>query len=251
MKTVREGDFLVAFPDGRITANNANALKAELNRLMRDSNNRIMVDVDAVEYISSAGLRVFHKISKSMQTPLIVRNASPEVYDIFEVTGFTEQLEVHKALRSISVEGLPVIGAGATAKVYRIDRETVVKVFNPNTSMQIIRQENERSKNAFLGGIPTAISYDLVKAGDCYGSVYELLDAQFGVKTVQEWGYLPYADDRILKEHYTLVKQRMHSCERCGNDMRKISNRSLSRVVLTCPECGGRLERDPLQILWD
>ena len=78
----------------------------------------------------------------------------------------------------MSVEGLPVIDAGATAKVYRIDRETVVKVFNPNSSMQIIRQENERSKNAFLNGIPTAISYDLVKVGDCYGSVYELLDAQ-------------------------------------------------------------------------
>lgn len=29
-----------------------------------------------------------------------------------------------------------------------------------------------------LCGIPTAISYDMVKVGDCYGSVYELLDAQ-------------------------------------------------------------------------
>ena len=94
------------------------------------------------------------------------------------MTGFTQLLEVHKALRQLNVDNLPVIGAGATAKVYRIDRETVVKVFNPNTSLQIIQQENERSKNAFLSGIPTAISYDMVKVGDCYGSVYELLDAQ-------------------------------------------------------------------------
>lgn len=34
------------------------------------------------------------------------------------------------------------------------------------------------SLRKYRSGIPTAISYDMVKAGDCYGSVYELLDAQ-------------------------------------------------------------------------
>lgn len=136
------------------------------------------MDASELAYISSAGLRVLMKLRKQLGKALPVMNVSPEVYDIFDMTGFTELLEVHKALRQLSVEGLPVICAGATAKVYRMDRETMVKVFNPHTSIQIIQQENERSKNAFLNGIPTAISYDMVKVGDSYGSVYELLDAQ-------------------------------------------------------------------------
>ena len=37
------------------------------------------------------------------------------------------------------------------------------------------------ARNAFIGGILTAITYDVVKAGD-YGSVYELVNA----KTVAE-----------------------------------------------------------------
>lgn len=31
---------------------------------------------------------------------------------------------------------------------------------------------------ALILGIPTAISYDVVKAGNCYGSVFELLNAR-------------------------------------------------------------------------
>lgn len=35
---------------------------------------------------------------------------SRDVYDIFETTGFTELLDVKKALRKVSVEGLDAIG---------------------------------------------------------------------------------------------------------------------------------------------
>lgn len=160
---------------GRIDSSNAQAIEAQLSSVPAGA---IIIDAEKLEYISSAGLRVLMKLRKSHPEGVTVLNVSPEVYDILDMTGFTELLEVHKALRELSVEGLPVIGAGATAKVYRIDRETVVKVFNPNTSVEIIRQENERGRNAFLNGIPTAIAYDMVKVGDCYGSVYELLDAQ-------------------------------------------------------------------------
>ena len=160
---------------GRIDSSNAQAIEAQLSSVPAGA---IIIDAEKLEYISSAGLRVLMKLRKSHPEGVTVLNVSPEVYDILDMTGFTELLEVHKALRQLSVEGLPVIGAGATAKVYRIDRETVVKVFNPNTSVEIIRQENERGRNAFLNGIPTAIAYDMVKVGDCYGSVYELLDAQ-------------------------------------------------------------------------
>ena len=80
------------------------------------------------------------------------------------------------------------------SQVYRIDRETVLKVFKPNTSLEIINQENERSRNAFVSGIPTAISYDIVKVGDCYGTVYELLDAKDFLSIVEN-------DKEHLKEH--------------------------------------------------
>ena len=174
-----ENNTLTLSLEGRIDSNNAPAIEKELiAEVSKAPGAAIVLDAENLEYISSAGLRVLMKLRKQAKKALPVLNVSPEVYDIFSVTGFTELLDVKKRLREISVEGLPLIGRGATARVYRLDPETIVKVFNKGMRMESIRNENESGRNAFLLGIPTAISYDLVKVGDCYGSVCELLDAQ-------------------------------------------------------------------------
>ena len=50
-------------------------------------------------------------------------------------------------------------------------------MFGEYTDPADIRYEREVAKLALILGIPTAISYEVVKVGDRYGSVYELLDA--------------------------------------------------------------------------
>ena len=44
-------------------------------------------------------------------------------------------------------------------------------------SLKSIERERELARKAFVLGVPTAISFDIVKVGDKYGSVFELLDA--------------------------------------------------------------------------
>ncbi len=133
------------------------------------------LDASELEYISSAGLRVLLKLAKTVGD-VTVNNVSREVYEIFNVTGFTEILNVKKALREVSIEGCEMIGAGGYGSVYRIDAETIVKVYH-NASLEFIEKERELSKRAFLLGVPTAISFDTVKVGDTYGVVYEMFDA--------------------------------------------------------------------------
>ena len=105
-----------------------------------------------------------------------VENVSSDVYEIFDVTGFTDILSVKKALREISLEGCQMIGEGGYGSVYRIDDETIVKVYH-TASLDFIQKERDLSQKAFLLGVPTAISFDTVKVGDKYGVVYEMLDA--------------------------------------------------------------------------
>ena len=85
---------------------------------------------------------------------------------------------VSKALRQISVEGCEMIGSGAYGKVYRIDPETIAKIYTPGMSLEEVQKERDTAQKAFLLGIPTAISYDVVKSDDCYGVVFELLNAK-------------------------------------------------------------------------
>ena len=93
------------------------------------------------------------------------------------MTGFTDILKVKKALRRIDVTGKEIIGEGYSALVYRIDKETIAKVFKYYTSADEIERELNLAKQAFILGIPTAISYDVVKVDDKYGVLFEMLNS--------------------------------------------------------------------------
>ena len=149
---------------GKIDSTNAAALEKELMAQLPNE-----IDASELEYISSAGLRVLLKLTKAVGG-VTVTGVCSEVYEIFDMTG------VRKALREISVEGYEMIGAGGYGSVYRIDPETIVKVYH-TASLDFIEKERELSRKAFLLGVPTAISFDTVKVGDKYGVVYEMLDA--------------------------------------------------------------------------
>lgn len=161
--------------EGRIDSTNAAEFEAAV--LAADTAEQLVIDIERLEYISSAGLRVFLKFRKK-HADLEIVNASTEVYDILDMTGFTEMINVKRAYRRVSVEGCEIIGQGANGAVYRTDPDTVVKVYlNPN-SLAEIEHEREVAKKALLLGIPTAISYDVVKVGDHYASMFEMLNAK-------------------------------------------------------------------------
>ena len=81
---------------GRIDSNNAKQFEDELLAAVGENSETATLDAAELEYISSAGLRVFLKLKKSIKGSVNVINVSPEVYDIFEVTGFTSLLSVKK-----------------------------------------------------------------------------------------------------------------------------------------------------------
>ena len=162
---------------GRIDSNNAPDWEKKISE-QADNNNDIVFDASELEYISSAGLRVLMKVKKKCGGEIRICHVSPEVYDIFDMTGFTELMKVEKRFRKLSVDGCEVIGKGFCGTVYRIDEETIVKVYHDPDSIPMIRNEQRLAKLAFVKGVPTAISYDIVKVGDDYGSVFELLRAK-------------------------------------------------------------------------
>lgn len=161
---------------GSVDSSNAHQFEEEL--LAAISGQTLTLDAEDLAYISSAGLRVLLKAKKTLGGELVMINVNPEVFEILDMTGFAQILTVHKAIRKVSVEGLKVIGSGQTASVYRMDADTIVKVFRPGIDFGMVQNEIAKAKVAFMHGIPTAISYDVVKVGESYGVVYELLNAK-------------------------------------------------------------------------
>lgn len=169
---------LFIFLNGRVDSSNADETDREIFSIIAGNPAEgLVLDAGALEYISSAGLRVILRIRKEKPSLKIV-NVSPEVYEIFDMTGFTEMIDIEKAYRRLSVEGCEVIGEGANGKVYRLDPDTIIKVYLNPDSLPDIQRERDLARKAFVMGIPTAIPYDVVKVGDGYGSVFELLSAR-------------------------------------------------------------------------
>ena len=172
-----DGDILYIDLSGRIDAGNAAAVEEELQAIRREHTGlHTVLDADALEYISSAGLRVILRLRKE-EPELAMINVSSEVYEVLEMTGFTEMLTVKKAYRRLSVDGCEMIGKGANGAVYRYDAETIVKVYFKPDALPEIQRERELARKALVLGINTAIPYDVVRVGESYGTVMELLSA--------------------------------------------------------------------------
>ncbi len=194
---------------GRIDSGNAAQTEADLQaRLAGKGNISVILDASELEYISSAGLRVILRVKKAYPELKII-NVISEIYEIFEMTGFTEMMTVEKAYRLVSVEGCEVIGEGANGKVYRIDGDNVVKTYKNADALSEIQHEREVARLALVLGIPTAISYDVVKVGDSYGSVFELLDAKSFSKLLAKE---PERFDWCVAEYVKMLKK-IHSTE--------------------------------------
>ncbi|MBE6009861.1 MAG: STAS domain-containing protein [Lachnospiraceae bacterium] len=208
---VKNGQMVINL-SGHVDSNNSAQIEAEIQDCISGNENLdLVMDVENLSYISSAGLRVILRLRKN-NPELCIKNACSEVYEILEMTGFTQMMQVDKAYRVVTIEGAEVIGQGANGTIYRIDRDNVVKVYNNPDALDEIQNEREVARLALILGIPTAISYDVVRVGQSYGSVFELLNATSFSKILateperMDWCVKEYVD-LLKKIHGTIVPE--------------------------------------------
>ena len=169
---------LIICLSGVINSSNALQVETRIHKILQEHpSDYVELDCDQLKYASSAGLRVILRLIQQMKE-VVITNVHSDLYEILDMTGFTEMAEVRKAYRVISVEGCELIGEGANGKVYRIDPDTIVKVYLNPDALPEIQRERELARLAFIAGVPTAIPYDVVRIAEGgYGSVFELLNA--------------------------------------------------------------------------
>jgi len=217
-----EGSRLFLCPNGRVDSNNADYVEKEISEAIANNpHESVTIDADNLQYISSAGLRDILRLRKNEPTLTII-NASSEIYDIFEMTGFTEMIPVSKGYRKLSVDGCEVIGRGAKGTVYRWNPDTIVKVYNNSDSLPDINRERNLARRAFVLGIPTAIPYDVVRVNDKFGSVFELLNAKsFSALLLED----PDNFDKYVDEFAKMLRL-IHSTPVNDEDMPDVRPRS-------------------------
>ena len=178
-------DILYISIEGRIDASNANQAEEKVFEIKNENPGKhTVLDADKLQYISSAGLRVILRLRKE-EPKLAIINVASDVYEVLDMTGFTDMVTVEKAYPRMSVEGCEFIAKGANGAVYRYDDETILKTYFAKDALPEIKQERENARKAFILGINTAIPYGIVRVGDGYGTVTELLSATSVTKLIR------------------------------------------------------------------
>lgn len=204
-----ENGVFVASISGRVDSSNSADVEAAIKELLAGKDIKALVfDAEKLEYISSAGLRVVLGFRKAYPDFKLI-NANTEVYEIFDMTGFTQMMTVEKAYKTVSIEGCEIIGEGKNGIVYRVTPDTIVKVYKNPDALEEIKNERELARKAFVNGIPTSISFDIVKVDGKFASMFEMLEADAIYKKIKKE---PQNIDEFAKASVGLLKK-IHSVE--------------------------------------
>lgn len=96
-KIEKDGKFIFVLK-GRLSADTISEFKKSVDSLSHVGEG-IIVDLDGVDYVASAGLRLLFRLSKitrAFRKEFKIINVHDEVYDIFKVTGFTDILKIER-----------------------------------------------------------------------------------------------------------------------------------------------------------
>jgi stage II sporulation protein AA (anti-sigma F factor antagonist) len=98
IKTTKAGSATIVNPAGRIDSTTAKVFEESVLGFLDANSNNVIVDMSKLEYISSAGLRVFltaAKKAKSLGGALTTCSAQPSVREVFEISGFANMLGMY------------------------------------------------------------------------------------------------------------------------------------------------------------
>ena len=95
IKMTKDNDKLLVALEGRLDTMTSPELEEKLKPEL-DSLTELAFDFSGLEYISSAGLRVLLMAAQSMEGKgkMVVKNVNSDIMDIFEVTGFSDILNI-------------------------------------------------------------------------------------------------------------------------------------------------------------
>lgn len=89
---ITDGDITIITISGRLDTNSSPEFEKVIEPVISGSVSNLALDCNALQYISSSGLRLFLMLQKNISQKkgaLVLRGLSPEIKEIFNITGFS------------------------------------------------------------------------------------------------------------------------------------------------------------------
>ncbi len=98
VNTERENGTLIAKVEGRVDGANAREFEDALEAAISEDDRAVVMDFEALSYISSAGLRVILLTARTLRErdrEFVVCSLSDPIREVFEISGFDKIIPVH------------------------------------------------------------------------------------------------------------------------------------------------------------
>ncbi|NQS88666.1 STAS domain-containing protein [Patescibacteria group bacterium] len=94
----QEGEVNIFSLNGRFDAHSATEVEDKLNLAISQGARKLLINLDGIEYISSAGLRVLLAVAKKLKKEegdIKLCSLRPYVKEVFDIAGFTQIFKIY------------------------------------------------------------------------------------------------------------------------------------------------------------
>ena len=98
METANGGNITIARPEGKVDGTNSRAFQAELDEITSETSGAVVLDMERIDYVSSAGLRVILLAAKALEREsrrFSMSSLNSEVQDVMKISGFDQIITVY------------------------------------------------------------------------------------------------------------------------------------------------------------
>ncbi len=211
-KKLLENRLIIFLPD-RIGEGNAQQIKDELVLMVEENKEKdIVLNCSELKYISSAGLRSLLTAQKRRKSKIRLEKVSKQVREILDVTGFSDIFDVEEPVKVVNLDDCVKISESINGTIYRYLKGTMVKIFRDGVTLEEVQTERERAKKALICGVPTAISFAIVRANNSAGN-YGIIFEDINTRTLgTEISEHPELIERYAKSFGRFMKE-LHQIE--------------------------------------
>ena len=100
IQTQREKGILTVTVSGRVDGANANAFQQQIRSSFTDKDKVVLLDMEKLNYISSAGLRVILMLAKALEerkAKFMIYSLTDPIREVFEISGFDKIINVRES----------------------------------------------------------------------------------------------------------------------------------------------------------
>lgn len=95
-----KGEVVVVRLQGRLDAASSPQLEKKINSIIESGHFKLILNLEGVDYLSSAGMRLMLSVSKKLKQlegKVVACNLNEEVMDVIKMAGFHQVLELYSS----------------------------------------------------------------------------------------------------------------------------------------------------------